>query len=149
MRGKPTIHYVARIGGGHLYHSLPEGANAALCGQVPGGGRGTRGKWSRYTRDSQDRIGVTCQKCQAAEPTPAADLSLTAVIERCTDGVRGTYPIPLPGGGNIIGDAPPLPPQPYLPDGEATKCDGNHGGSRCTDPECWNDGVETPDGEQR
>jgi len=87
-RGKPTVHYVARIGGGHLFHSLPEGQQAALCGIVPGGGRKTRGKWMRFTRESQDRFGVTCKKCQAAEPTPAAESSLAAVLERCVDGVR-------------------------------------------------------------
>lgn len=32
-------------------------------------------------------------------------------------------------------------PQPAEP---APKCDGNHGGPRCADPECWNDDVLQP-----
>lgn len=31
-------------------------------------------------------------------------------------------------------DAPPAP-----------KCDGNHGGPRCSDPECWNDEPDAPE----
>lgn len=28
--------------------------------------------------------------------------------------------------------------------GTKVKCDGNHGGPRCADPECWNDSAPQP-----
>ena len=31
---------------------------------------------------------------------------------------------------------------PAAPDHSAAKCDGNHAGPRCADPECWNDPID-------
>lgn len=84
-RGTPTKHQIARIGGGHLYHALPVGTDAGLCGIKAGGGRKTRGKWWAIKEEAKHRYGVTCQKCQALEPSPASEATLSEVLERCVD----------------------------------------------------------------
>lgn len=58
------------------------------------------------------------QNPRAAEVLRRLSAEVRELLEyRAPDGVEAVPagPIPLPGGGNIIGDAPPLPPQPYLP----------------------------------
>lgn len=85
LQGTATVHQVARLVGGSQRHALPIRAQGdkALCGAKPTGGFGSRGTWQAYRTGSI--LGVTCEKCQAREPTPAADLSLDAVLARCLD----------------------------------------------------------------
>lgn len=81
--GTVTVHQVAKRVGGSIRHALPRGDRKALCGEQPTGNHGTRGTWSGYKNESE--YGVTCPKCQKLEPTPAADLTLAEVLERCID----------------------------------------------------------------
>lgn len=88
LRGTATVHQVAQMVGGSRRHALHKYAyeNRALCGARPTGGFGSRGSWNVYRAGSV--YGVTCEKCQRLEPTPAAEASLEVVLARCISDER-------------------------------------------------------------
>lgn len=81
----------ARANGGHLVHIVNGETGKALCGHAPKNDSHimrARGKWNflpvGWTQPAGHGKYSGCRQCDALAPTPAAEASLDAVIERCT-----------------------------------------------------------------
>lgn len=87
-----------------------------------------------YGTNSEGVISRINSLCDAAVEQLRAELAASPAARQAAGYARG-----LKDAGSVLGVERGILEAALHGDAKPAKCDGNHGGPRCADPECWQD----------